>query len=162
MVNYRFLIDSNTFWMISGTSKVKIWTRRPTNYCQNPSTNIRKMSWGPKMLGDFWVDSCVFKVLIGVYGVLFIPKWLKIDSWPIPILFGWFWELSNFSIFWTRSGPWNPVFLMNLFQKIQENMGTSLENMDFGYLRIWKSQIFGSLVYLTSRFFVLRTFVFVF
>ena len=35
---------------------------------------------GPKNLGDFWVFSCFFNVLIGFYGVLIIPKRLKVDS----------------------------------------------------------------------------------
>ena len=35
-----------------------------------------------------------------------------------------------------RSGPLNPVFTTKLLQQIQENMGTSLKNINFGYLRI--------------------------
>ena len=56
------------------------------------------------------------------FGVLIIPKWLIKVPGHIPILFGWFWELPKFSIFWTRSGPYLPVFLMNLLQKIQEKI----------------------------------------
>ena len=33
-----------------------------------------------------------------------------------------FWNFENFEIFWTRSGPLNPVFVMNLFGKIQEKI----------------------------------------
>ena len=65
MLSYRFLIDSNTFRMDSGTSKI-----------------LSK----------------------------YVPVALPITT--------------------------------KLLQKIQRNMGTSLGNMDLGYLRIWKSQNF--------------------
>ena len=100
-----------------------------------PKTGSNRAQNTAIFLSDFCVFPCFFNVLIGVYGVLIIPKWLKFDSWSIPILFGWFWELLNFSIFWTGSGPWNPVFLMNLLGKVRENLGTSWEKY---YL--WKSE----------------------
>ena len=43
-----------------------------------------------------------------------------------------FWMIlgtSKILRFWTRRGPWNPVFLMNLLQKIQEKSGIVLGNI---------------------------------
>ena len=88
-----------------------------------------------KKLCDFGLFSCFFNVLVGGYGVLIIPQWLIKVPGHIPILFGWFWELSNFSIFWTCSWPSLPVFLMKILENTRKNQGTSLENMDFGNLR---------------------------
>ena len=36
--------------------------------------------------------------------------------------------------------PWTPYLSWIHFKKYKKNIKTSLENMDFGYLRIWKSQ----------------------
>ena len=83
-------------------------------------------------LCEFCVFPCFLNVLIGVYGVAIIQKWLIIDSWSIPLLFRWILELRKFRHFWTCSGPLNPVFLMNLVQKIQETYGNILEKYGFG------------------------------
>ena len=41
--------------------------------------------------------------------------------------------IFKFSIFWTRSGPLNLVFLMNLLQKYKKNQGSS-----WGKYYLWK------------------------
>ena len=65
-------------------------------------------------------------------------KVANIDSWSIPILFVWIWELPNFSIFWTRSGPWLPVFLMKILQKIQEKIGNHFrKSLSFHISTFW-------------------------
>ena len=74
---------------------------------------------------------CCFNVLIWVYGVLIIPKWLIIDLDRFQYILDGFWNFENFDICWTRSGPLNPVFVMNFLQRIQEKSGKILETYFF-------------------------------
>ena len=55
-------------------------TSRSKRQGNGPKTGSNRAQNTAKILGDFWVFSCFFNVLIGVYGVLIIPKWLKLDS----------------------------------------------------------------------------------
>ena len=59
-------------WGVPGPSKALVnkSSKTGSNRAQN-TANI---------LGDFCVFPCFFNVLIGIYGVLIIPKLLKIDS----------------------------------------------------------------------------------
>ena len=44
---------------------------------------------------------------------------------------------SNILIFfWTRSGPLHPLFIIKIFQNIQENPNASLKHITFTYLNI--------------------------
>ena len=49
----------------------------------------------------------------------------------------------------TKSGSSGPVFITNIFQKIQEHMRQSLRKYYFAYLRIWNSEKIGRSVYIT-------------
>ena len=113
-------------WMARGPGQA---TQLLISWAQGcgPKTGSNRAQNTANCLGDSCVVSCFFNVLIGAYGVLIIPKWLKFDSWSIPILYGWFWELLKFSIFWTRSDPRTPYFSwIYLLQKIQEKSGNIL------------------------------------
>ena len=61
----------------------------------------------------------------------------------IPDRFQYFFDDSgnfqNFVKIWTRNPP---NYCQFTSKNTRKNMGTSLENMDFGNLRIWKSQNF--------------------
>ena len=76
MANKEFLIDSNSFWMISGTSKIslnldpingQIWTRGPRIYgfycTKNTSKNIGKYMgtyWKNIIFGNMRIKKIVF------------------------------------------------------------------------------------------------------
>ena len=57
----------------------------------------------------------------------------------------------------TKSGPSDPVFITQMLQKIQENMGTSLNKIIF---HLWESEILKTLEGTCTNFFDLSTFFF--
>ena len=93
--------------------------------------------WCKYKLGYFFFVRIVFW---GIYGVLIIPKWLIKVPGPIPILFGWFWELRFFC---QNLDPQASQLSPRYFNKYTKNLGGGILNTyHFSYMRIRNSNIF--------------------
>ena len=79
-------------------------------------------------LGDVLVRPCLLMYCWGCFGLLMMPEWLFNDSGSIAIFLLMISGTSNLFI---KSGPVDPVFITNLFQKIQGNRGIILGNIIF-------------------------------
>ena len=82
------------------------------------------------------VFCCFFNVLIGVYGVLIIPKWLIKVPGHIPILFGWILELPTFSLF---TGPDSPYLSCKYLKRYKKNQDHFRNILSFHISTFWNS-----------------------
>ena len=104
--------------------------------------------------------SCIFKSISMIVSRSTGPDVDKIEMSPdiLQYFLDDFWNFHNFRCLWTRSGPVDPVFIIKIFQKIQEKCGSIVETYSFSCLRIRKFENFRNIGKCRYHFLTCRTF----